>query len=133
MLLIKKDFIWIIREFFFFNRKNARILGGSDFVDRILSEADQKEKATLRLLSGKSDLPTLLAKISRNEGVEASAILSGARKRNIVRTRKLLCQIAVCKMGYSGAEVARLLGISTSAVNRLASSDELPEVSRYLK
>ena len=112
---------------------DARILGGSDFVDRILSEAAQKEKATLRLLSGKSALPTLLAMISRNEGVEASAILSGARKRNIVRTRKLLCQIAVCKMGYSGAEVARLLGISTSAVNRLASSEELPEVSRYLK
>lgn len=122
-----------------FRRKNetvssdARILGGSDFVDRILSEASQKEKVTLRLLLGKNDLSTILAKISRNEGVEASAILSGVRKRNIVHTRKLLSQVAVRKMGYSGAEVARFLGISTSAVNRLASSEELPEVSRYIK
>lgn len=110
---------------------DARVLGGSDFVDRLLSEAEKKEKETLRLLSGKSDLSTLLADISRKEGVEASAILSGVRKRNVVRARKLLSQIALCKMGYSGAEVARFLRISTSAVNRLASSEELPECSQY--
>ena len=36
------------------------------------------------------------------------------------------------KMGYSRAQVARFLGITTSAVNRLAVSDELPEVEKYL-
>jgi predicted transcriptional regulator len=36
-------------------------------------------------------------------------------------------------MGYSGAEVARFLGVTTSAVNRLAVSEELPEVRKYLK
>jgi predicted transcriptional regulator len=35
-------------------------------------------------------------------------------------------------MGYSGADVARFLGISTSAVNRLAASEELPEAERYI-
>jgi hypothetical protein len=35
-------------------------------------------------------------------------------------------------MGYSGADVARFLGINTSAVNRLAFSDELPEVEKYV-
>jgi len=34
-------------------------------------------------------------------------------------------------MGYSGADVARFLGITTSAVNRLAVSDELSEVQKY--
>ena len=36
-------------------------------------------------------------------------------------------------MGYSGAEVARYLGITTSAVNRLALSEELPDLGKYLK
>jgi predicted DNA-binding transcriptional regulator AlpA len=31
-------------------------------------------------------------------------------------------------MGNSGAEVARFLGLTTSAINRLVSQDEVPEV-----
>jgi len=39
---------------------------------------------------------------------------------------------AVKKMGYSGADVARFLGINTSAVNRLAVSDDSAEVEKYV-
>ena len=49
-----------------------------------------------------------------------------------MKSRRIFCQIAVKKMGYSGADVARFLGINTSAVNRLAVSDELPEVKKYV-
>jgi hypothetical protein len=35
-------------------------------------------------------------------------------------------------MGYSGADVERFLGTSTSALNRLAISDELSEIKKYL-
>ena len=111
---------------------DARILGGSDFVGRLLSEAEKKEKETLRLFHGKSDLPTLLTKIAKREGVEASAISAGVRKRKVVHARKLLSQIAVRRMGYSGAEVARFLKISASAVNRLVSQKELSECRRYM-
>lgn len=112
---------------------DARVLGSSSFVDRILSEAEKKELETLRLHTCKSDLPTLLGKISKYEKIEKTEIISGVRRRDVVRGRKLFCQIAVGKMGYSGAEVARFLGISTSAVNRLAGSKELPECSKYIK
>jgi hypothetical protein len=36
-------------------------------------------------------------------------------------------------MEYSGAEVARYLGVTTSAVNRLAVSEALPDLKQYLK
>jgi hypothetical protein len=36
----------------------------------------------------------------------------------------MLCRLAVRKMGYPGAEVARFLGVTTSAVNRAAASEE---------
>jgi predicted AAA+ superfamily ATPase len=38
----------------------------------------------------------------------------------------------VGKLGYSGAEVARFLGVTTSCVNRLAASEEIPEISEYV-
>jgi len=38
----------------------------------------------------------------------------------------------VNKVGCSGADVARFLGINTSAVNRLAVCDESAEVQKYV-
>jgi hypothetical protein len=46
--------------------------------------------------------------------------------------RRIFCQIAAKKMGYSGVDVACFLGINTSAVNQLAVSDELLEVEKYI-
>ncbi len=48
------------------------------------------------------------------------------------RARRLFCQLAVGKMGYPGAEVARFLGVTTSAVVRAAKTEELKEVHKYL-
>jgi predicted transcriptional regulator len=53
-------------------------------------------------------------------------------KRDVVRAKRVFCQLAVKEIGYSGAEVARFLGVTTSAVNRSANSEEIPEVNRDL-
>jgi hypothetical protein len=36
-------------------------------------------------------------------------------------------------MGYPSTEVARYLGVTTSSVNRLAVSDEIPDLKNILK
>ena len=51
----------------------------------------------------------------------------------MVRVRKIFCQLAVKKLGYSGAEVARFLGITTSAVNRVANTEESANANHYIK
>jgi hypothetical protein len=53
------------------------------------------------------------------------------RLQDVVRCRKIVCQIAIKKMGYSGAHVARFLCITTSGVNRLAASDVLSDTEKY--
>jgi REP element-mobilizing transposase RayT len=111
---------------------DERILGGSDFVKNAIKEAEKKEKETLRLNQKISDLISLAVKICKGDGVEISDLCSGIRKKDVVRSRKIFCQLAVTRMGYSGAEIARFLGITTSAVNRLAASDELPDIEKYL-
>jgi len=45
----------------------------------------------------------------------------------------MFSQLAVGKMGYPGAEVARFLGVTTSAVNRLVVSEEVSDLKKYLK
>jgi len=62
-----------------------------------------------------------------------AALRSGSRRREVARGRKILCKLAVKKLGYSGAEVARYLGITTSAVNRMANAEELSDVGRYTR
>jgi len=64
---------------------------------------------------------------------EESELRSGIRKREVVRARRLFCQLAIGRMGYPGAEVARFLGVTTSSVNRLGVSQEVTNLKKYLK
>ena len=108
-----------------------RVLGGSDFVERVLGEADARERERLRLSGKVGDLGKLARRISKGEEIEESALRSGRRQRKISRVRRLLCQVAVGKLGYPAAEVARFLGVTTSAVVRAAYSEDLPEMGKY--
>ncbi|HSB73747.1 MAG TPA: transposase [Candidatus Methylomirabilis sp.] len=112
---------------------DARILGTGEFVEQLLREAETRDKETLRLARKVIDLATLAGRLVAKGGVAEGELRSGVRTREVVRARRLFCQLAVLGMGYSGADVARFLGVTTSAVNRLAVSPELPEVKKYLK
>ena len=111
---------------------DERILGSSDFVSRLMSEAEQKEKDILRLSKKMSDFSSLVKKVTKGEGIQEKELRSGSRMNQVVEARKLFCQLAVKKMGYPGAEVARFLGVTTSAVNKAANSEEVSSLKRYL-
>ena len=107
-------------------------MGSSDFVKNTIRDAEEKEKETLRLNLKISGLETLADQICEGESVKKKELSSGIRNRDVVKCRKIFCQIAVKRMGYSGADVARFLGITTSGVNRLAASDALSDTEKYL-
>jgi putative transposase len=112
---------------------DQRVLGSGAFVASILSEAGEKEKETLRFASKRGDLSSVAAVVCDEEGVRAELLLSGGRRGECVRARKIFCQLAVKRLGYSGAEVARYLGVTTSAVNRMANAEELERLEHYCK
>ncbi len=112
---------------------DTRILGSGEFVEGLLSEAAKREEETLRLRRKIVGLAALMKRIVSGEGLEERELRSGDRGRRVVKARGLFCQLAVRRMGYSGAEVARYLGVTTSAVNRLAVSEENPGPRKYLK
>ncbi|MDI7260853.1 MAG: transposase [Thermodesulfobacteriota bacterium] len=112
---------------------DERVLGGDDFIERLLSEAEERERETLRIGRKVPNLLTLAKRIMEGEGIEETELRSGLRKKEVVRARRVFCQLAIGKIGYPGAEVARFLGVTTSSVNRLAVSQEGANLKKYLK
>jgi len=76
-----------------------RILGSSDFVEKLLLDAEEKDIRTLRLTKKISDLESLLKEILKREEVEETELRSSSRKPGALRARTLFCQIAVKKWG----------------------------------
>jgi len=111
---------------------DERILGSGEFVEELLSEAEEKTKETLGWRGRIPDLPRLLSEISRRAGVKEQKVRGGDRGRSVVRARKVFCQVAAKKLGYTGASVARFLGVTTSLVNRYASSEGVSNLDQYL-
>ena len=51
--------------------------------------------------------------------------------KEIIEAGKLFCQLAVRKMGYCGGDVARFIGVTTTAVNKAANSEEVAAFQQY--
>jgi putative transposase len=113
--------------------RDDRILGSGTFVGAILAEAEQKRNDSLRLRTSIPDLPALAQRIADKEGINLSDLLSGVRKRPVSHARRLLCQIALRSLLYSGASVARFLGVSTSLVNRMANRETSVDLDRWIE
>ena len=101
---------------------DERILGDGEFVQSVLSEMDEFGKQNLRVNARDLDLPTLAERACIAHKVSLQEVRSGSRRHNAVVTRQELSKVAVMLFGYSGAEVARYLGVTTSCVTRAVSS-----------
>jgi putative transposase len=112
---------------------DERVLGSGEFVEKVLSEAEDKEKDTLRWRQKIPDFDRLTEQIVKRESVQESELRGGSRGRKAARARKIFCQLTVMKFGYSGASVARFLGVTTSLVNRMARAKEVTELDFYIK
>ena len=79
------------------------------------------------------DLKTLLHEVARREGLGEEEMKGRSRRVRLVRGRKIFCQVAVRKLGYTGASVARFIGMTTSSVNRMARQEEMAGLSAWDK
>jgi putative transposase len=106
---------------------DARILGRGAFVDRLLAETEARTRATLRVPPPRPPLATLAQQIATQTGCALAELLAGRRTRAVRVARQRLSQLAVRDLGYPGATVARFLGVTTSAVNRAAWMQPIPD------
>ena len=112
---------------------DQRILGDSDFVQDVTSGLDDLVKRNLRLSGQRIDINGLAARVCRQYKISLGELCSGSRRQSGVQARAVLSWIAVRELGYSGAEVARYLGVTNSCVTRIVASATKPPVEELIK
>ena len=112
---------------------DSRVLGDSDFVQEVKSGLDHMTKKNLRVSGQRIDLEELCDKVCNKMNVSLAELVSGSRRRDLVNARRIVSWIAVNELGYSGAEVARHLGVTNSCVTRFLSSGERPALKGVMQ
>jgi hypothetical protein len=114
---------------------DERILGDEEFVQSVLSEMDEMQKEKLRVAPARRSLSSLTQQVCEIQPVTFHELRSGSRRREVVAARQNLSQVPVALFGYSRAEVARYLRVTTSCVTRALASGKIPEEihARYLE
>jgi chromosomal replication initiation ATPase DnaA len=106
---------------------DERILGDGEFVERVLEEWDEVGRANFRVTGDRRSLSLLGQRVCEYWGVTMEELRSGSRREVVLRAREEFSQVAVKRMGYSGAEVARFLGVTGSCVTRIVAGRQLSE------
>jgi putative transposase len=97
-------------------KSDARILGDSDFVTRILEEANEKLDRHYELKSHGYDLTKVEERVIEIFGIKRDVIYSSGRRQQQMQARSLFCHWAVDELGMSRTEIARCLGMTQPGV-----------------
>ncbi len=103
---------------------DERILGGGDFVHKILKEAEEKEIRQLKLrLSGKT-ITDIIQEECKKRQVSPKELKGGSRRNKVSQARALIAYRSIEELGLSTAEIARQLGVTTSTITRAIARGE---------
>lgn len=100
-----------------FQKSDERILGSGNFVERVLSEAQEQMERKYMLSAKGYDLDTIALKVADLMELEALEIWAPGKERRRVQARSLFCYWAVRELGISMAELSRGLKLSLSGIS----------------
>jgi REP-associated tyrosine transposase len=110
---------------------DQRILGDSHFVQEVVSESNALTQKALRFKGRKFELSELVSRVILRHDISLEELQSGSVRRAAVESRRVVAWLAVKVFGYSGAEVARYLGVTCSCINRALGKGEMPRKEEY--
>jgi hypothetical protein len=97
-------------------KSDERILGESDFVANILSQANEKFERKYELMRLGYDLDRVAARAAEIYGIDVDDIYLKGKQQKRVKARSLFCFWAVHELGITLTELAKRLGISVPGV-----------------
>jgi putative transposase len=95
---------------------DARILGGGDFVTSMIREADKNLRRQLRSGERNVLVDRLIKKTCEEEGIREDELRNGGRRKRVSQVRAKISSQLSHEYGVPTAEIARQLGVCTSAV-----------------
>jgi chromosomal replication initiation ATPase DnaA len=97
---------------------DERILGSGDFVERVIREADERLDYQLQAGERRQRVNQLIQEVCNREKINIKELRAGSRRGRISQVRSQIAVQLVEKYGIPLAEVARQLGVSTSAISK---------------
>ncbi|HMK64883.1 MAG TPA: hypothetical protein VK564_03755 [Thermodesulfobacteriota bacterium] len=95
---------------------DERILGGGEFVQAILREADQKLVRQIKAKKIAGEMSKILKEKCHEAGVKEAELRSGSQRRTVTELRRELCYYLYRDLGIPMAEIARHVGVGTTGV-----------------
>ncbi len=104
-----------------FLKSDERILGESDFVDKILESAQERVKSENPLQNLGVTYHDLFRIVGDLMGVDLEKIIGKNRERKIVQARRLFCYWSVNELGIAMTQLAKILNVSVPTVSKSVS------------
>ncbi len=98
-------------------KSDERVLGDSDFVERVLKIAGESLERKYQLKSQGYDIEKLADKVANIFSIRPEEIFQSGKQPLKVKARSLFCYWAVEELGYTMADLAPKLNISQPAVS----------------
>jgi chromosomal replication initiation ATPase DnaA len=105
-------------------KSDERILGDSDFVESILEEQNERLEQRYRLQMQGYDIDRVAERVAKLFELKPQEVLGSSKQPHRVKARSLLCYWAAKDLEIAGADIARRLKISQSAVSRAVARGE---------
>jgi hypothetical protein len=100
---------------------DERILGSGDFVERIMKEAEARWQRYQIARGRKPRIERWIAEVCKKRQVSIAELRSGSRRGKMPEVRAEIARRLVQGQGLPIAEVARQVGVSTSAISKTLS------------
>ena len=112
---------------------DERILGGGEFVEKVLKEEEEIESRSSKLKREGWDFERVLRRAGKAVGLEAEELMRQGRGNNRSEGRALICKWMVVDLKEPQSTPAEMLGISRSAVSILAARGRKIEKEKGVK
>jgi chromosomal replication initiation ATPase DnaA len=111
---------------------DERILGDSDFVEKVLSQASEQMEQRYRLKAEGWTLTKITERVAEIFGIEKDQVVVAEKQPDLVRARSVLAYWAIRDLALTATEVGKYLGLSKSAVSRAANRGQKLIVDQFL-
>jgi len=95
---------------------DERILGGGDFVNAILKEAEEKTRHQLKVRRSGKTIASIINEACRKEQISTVELKNGGRRKQVSALRMKIAKQCIDELGLPLAEIARHVGVNTSSI-----------------
>ena len=101
-----------------YQKGDERMLGDGDFVEEVLSQADEQLQQNYRMKAEGHDFEKLIQRVAEIMHIHSEEILDSGKDRKRTQARSMLCYWATDRLGLSQTELAQILHLSQPAISQ---------------